>query len=374
MNASYKICQRCVMDTSAKEIIFYDDGRCSFCKNYDDNISQEIHTDLPKNFLEDFAKKIKKDGINKEYDCIIGISGGVDSSYVAYLTKKLGLRPLAIHLDNGWNSELAVSNIEKLCDQLDIDLDTKVLNWTEFKDIQKSFMYSSISNIEIPTDHAIWAAMIKTAAKFNIKYIISGSNASTESIMPESWLYTSKDSKIIRSIHKKFGTKPLKNYSYLSTFDYFDKLVLRGIKWVPILNYIDFNKAKAKQFLIDEYDWKDYGGKHFESVFTRFFHSYYLYDKFGYDLRRAYCSAEICSGQLSRQDAINELEAPPAPASLIQDDIDYVKKKLGFNDKEFEKIIINKNLDYTSYPNNEWLWSRFSKFVTYFRKKITEIH
>ena len=284
MNASYKICKRSVMDTSAKEIIFYDDGRCSFCKNYDDNISQEIHTDLPKNFLEDFAKKIKKDGINKEYDCIIGISGGVDSSYVAYLTKKLGLRPLAIHLDNGWNSELAVSNIEKLCDQLDIDLDTKVLNWTEFKDIQKSFMYSSISNIEIPTDHAIWAAMIKTAAKFNIKYIISGSNASTESIMPESWLYTSKDSKIIRSIHKKFGTKPLKNYSYLSTFDYFDKLVLRGIKWVPILNYIDFNKAKAKQFLIDEYDWKDYGGKHFESVFTRFFHSYYLYDKFGYDL------------------------------------------------------------------------------------------
>jgi len=374
MNASYKICKRCVMDTSAKEIIFYDDGRCSFCKNYDDNISQEIHTDLPKNFLEDFAKKIKKDGINKEYDCIIGISGGVDSSYVAYLTKKLGLRPLAIHLDNGWNSELAVSNIEKLCDQLDIDLDTKVLNWTEFKDIQKSFMYSSISNIEIPTDHAIWAAMIKTAAKFNIKYIISGSNASTESIMPESWLYTSKDSKIIRSIHKKFGTKPLKNYSYLSTFDYFDKLVLRGIKWVPILNYIDFNKAKAKQFLIDEYDWTDYGGKHFESVFTRFFHSYYLYDKFGYDLRRAYCSAEICSGQLSRKDAIDELDAPPASASLIKNDIDYVKKKLGFNDKEFEKIIINKNLDHTSYPNNEWLWSRFSKFVTYFRKKITEIH
>lgn len=374
MTSEYKVCERCVMDTSAKEIIFHDDGRCNFCKNYDEKISKEIHSNLDKSFLKNFAEKVKKDSIKKEYDCLIGVSGGVDSSYVAYLTKKLGLRPLAIHLDNGWNSELAVSNIEKLCEKLSIDLDTTVLDWNEFKNIQKSFMQSSISNIEIPTDHAIWAVMIKTASKYNIKYIISGSNASTESIMPDSWLYTSKDSKIIKSIYKKFTKKQLKNYPYLSIFDYIDKLLLRGIKWVPILNYMNYDKSKAKQFLIDEFGWRDYGGKHYESIFTRFFHSYYLNDKFGYDLRRAYYSAEICSEQTSREEALLELRQPPAQDDLIKNDIEYVLKKLDFSEEEFEKIISNENLDYTSYPNNKWIWDSFSKYVAYFREKITRIH
>jgi len=362
------------MDTSAKEIVFYDDGRCSFCKDFDDRISQEIHKDLPDDFLHKFAEKVKKAGKNNEYDCLIGISGGVDSSYVAYLTKELGLRPLAIHLDNGWNSELSVSNIEKLCDKLDIDLDTTVLDWNEFKDIQQSFLKSSISNVEIPTDHAIWAVLVKTAAKLNIKYIISGSNAATESIMPESWLYTSKDSKVIRSIHKKFGKRKMKSYPFLTIFDYFEKLFVRGIKWVPILNYMDFDKAKAKAFLISEYDWRDYGGKHYESIFTRFFHSYYLMEKFGYDLRRSYSSAEICSGQLSRDKAIEDLNLPSAEAGMLASDLEYVKKKLGFSDLDFDLILRAENRSFDDYPNNYKLWSALARYVRFFRKRITEIH
>jgi N-acetyl sugar amidotransferase len=372
--SNYRICNRCVMDTSATEIIFYQDGRCSFCKDFDERVSQEIHKDLPDNFLSEFAKKVKKAGKNNEYDCLIGISGGVDSSYVAHLTKELGLRPLAIHLDNGWNSELSVSNIENLCDKLDIDLETHVLNWKEFKDIQTSFLKSSISNIEIPTDHAIWAVLVKKAAKLNIKYIISGSNAATESIMPNSWLYTSKDSKVIRSIHKKFGKLRMKNYPYLTTFDYFEKLFVRGIKWVPILNYTDFDKEKAKALLVSKYDWRDYGGKHYESIFTRFFHSYYLIEKFGYDLRRAYSSAEICSGQLSRKKALEDLKKAPAETSMVKSDIEYVKKKLGFSDKDFELIIRKTNLSFEHYPNNHKIWTALARYVKYFRKRITEIH
>ena len=372
--SSYRICTRCVMDTSAEEIEFTEDGRCSFCKDFDDRISKEIHKDLPADFLDNFSERVKKAGKNREYDCVIGISGGVDSSYVAFLTKKLGLRPLAIHLDNGWNSELSVSNIEKLCDKLEIDLETIVLNWKEFKDIQVSFLKSSISNIEIPTDHAIWAVLIKTAAKLKVKYIISGSNASTESIMPESWLYNSKDSRLIRSIHKKYGKVPMNDYPYLTTFDYFDKLILRGIKWVPILNYVDFDKQKAKRFLMEEYDWRDYGGKHYESIITRFFHAYYLVQKFGYDLRRAYSSSEICSGKLSREDALDYLKDAPADPEMISSDLQYVKKKLELSDFEFDELMRKPNATFQAFPNNKRLWDLFSKSVASFRRKITEIH
>ena len=266
------------MDTSAIEIEFDNKGFCNFCNNYYENTTKDLFTDKGgEEMLKNLVKKIKYEGKNKQYDCLIGISGGVDSSYVAYLVKKVyGLRALAVHLDNGWNSELAVANVEHIVKKLGIDLSTYVLDWKEFKDLQTSFLKSSVSNIEIPTDHAIWALLIKTAAKHKIKYIIAGNNVVTESIMPESWLYGSKDSKFIKSIQKKFGNFKLKSYPSLSTFDYVDYLLIRGIRWVPILNYVNFNKNKAKELLINDLGWRDYGGKHYESIFTRFFHSYYL--------------------------------------------------------------------------------------------------
>jgi len=363
------------MDTTAVEIEFYDDGRCNFCKNYDENITRDLHDDAEGAAqLESMIQEIKRRGKNKQYDCLIGLSGGVDSSYVAYLVaRKYGLRTLAVHLDNGWNSELSVANIEKLVKTLDIDLHTHVLDWNEFRDIQASFLKSSISNVEIPTDHAIWAVLIKTAAKMNISYIIAGNNVVTESIMPESWLYGSKDSKLIRSIHKRFGEVKMRTFPYLSTFDYVQNLLVRGIRWVPILNYIDFNKAAAKQLLIDELGWRDYGGKHYESIFTRFFHAYYLPTKFGYDLRKSYNSALVCSGQITRDQALAELREAPAPAQMIAQDRAYVLKKLGLSEEQFAGILRAPNKTADDYPNNSKLWERFGGLVRWARNRIIRV-
>jgi N-acetyl sugar amidotransferase len=375
MSQEIRVCRRCVMDSTAIEIEFFDDGRCTFCRNYDENITRDLFDDdegAAK--LEALVVEIRRRGKGRRYDCLIGLSGGVDSSYVAYLVaRKYGLRALAVHLDNGWNSELSVANIEKLVKTLAIDLYTHVLDWNEFKDIQVSFLKSSISNIEIPTDHSIWAILIKTAAKMNIPYIIAGNNVVTESIMPKSWLYGSKDSRLIRSIHKRFGNRRLRTYPYLSIPDYVYQLLLRWKRWIPILNYIDFNKAIAKQFLIDELGWRDYGGKHYESIFTRFFHADYLPTKFGFDLRKAYNSALICSGQITREQALEELRQPPAPADRIAQDRAYVLKKLGLGSEEFEAILRAPNKEAGDYPNNSALWNRFGKFVRWARNRITRV-
>lgn len=375
MNSTIKACSRCVMDSTAKEISFDSKGECNFCKHYDNVENTEVFSDKGgQEKLDLLISQIKKKGKNKKYDVLIGLSGGVDSSYVAYLLKKkYNLRALAIHLDNGWNTELAVANVEQIVKRLDIDLITKVLDWEEFRDIQSSFLKSSISNIEIPTDHAIWATLIKTAGKHGISYIVAGNNVVTEAIMPESWLYGSKDSKLIRSIHKKFGKIKMKTYPFLTTFDFFQYLLLRNIRWVPILNYIPFVKEDAKKLLIDELGWRDYGGKHYENIFTRFFHAYYLPEKFGYDLRKSYLSALICSGQMTREDAVKELNNPPASKSLLNQDRDYVIKKLLLNNNEFDEIINNPNKDYTDYPNNESLWQKFDWFVKIARKRITRV-
>jgi N-acetyl sugar amidotransferase len=370
-----KICSRCVMDTTATEIIFDDKGICNFCRQYDNLASKDLYVDeVSKDRLNILIEKIKKDGKNKQYDVLIGISGGVDSSYVAYLVKKVyGLRVLAIHLDNGWNSELAVANVENIVKKLDIDLSTYVLDWKEFKDIQTAFLKSSVSNIEIPTDHAIWALLIKTASEHKIPYIIAGNNVVTESIMPASWLYGSKDSKFIKAIHKQFGKVKPKTYPSLTTFDYINYLLLKGIRWVPILNYIDYNKKYAKQLLIDELDWRDYGGKHYESIFTRFFHSYFLPVKFGYDLRKSYLSALVCSGQMSRTEALEELKQPPIDKNILEEDKVYVLKKLGLTESEFEAILNNPNKKFSDFPNNDFLWKNFDFFIKIARKIITRV-
>ena len=368
-------CTRCVMDTTAEEIIFDEAGVCNFCKHYDEVSTKDLYSDEEgEQKLNLLIKQIKEKGKNNKYDCLIGLSGGVDSSYVAYLVKKrYGLRALAIHLDNGWNSELAVANVEQIVKRLEIDLSTYVLDWREFKDIQTSFLKSSVSNIEIPTDHAIWAILIKTAGKMGIPYIIAGNNVVTESIMPESWLYGSKDSKFIKSIHKKFGKVKLKTYPSLTTLDYVNYLLFKGIRWVPILNYIPFVKNDAKKTLMDELGWRDYGGKHYESIFTRFFHAFYLPEKFGYDLRKSYLSALICSGQMSREDALEEIVKPPAPETLLTQDRDYVIKKLGISEEEFKKIIDSPNKEFSDYPNNDSLWRSFNWFVRLARQRITRV-
>lgn len=363
------------MDETAIEISFDENGVCNFCHNYDNVLVNEIFSNKGgEEKIEKLISEIKEKGKNSDYDCLIGLSGGVDSSYVAYLVrKKYGLRVYAVHLDNGWNTELAVANVEQIVKRLDIDLQTYVLDWKEFRDIQLSFIKSSISNIEIPTDHAIWALLIKTAGKMKIPYIIAGNNVVTESIMPESWLYGSKDSKLIKSIHKKFGKVKMKSFPSLSTLDYVDYLLFRGIRWVPILNYVNFNKAEAKQLLMNELGWRDYGGKHYESIFTRFFHAYYLPEKFGYDLRKSYLSALVCSGQITREEALEEINNPPAPKEMLINDREYVIKKLGISEEEFDLILKSPNKTFADYPNNDDLWKRFNNIIKIARKRITRV-
>ena len=363
------------MDSTAPEIEFDENGVCTFCHYYENFIVKDLHSNKDgQKRLAKLISEIKEKGKNQQYDCLIGISGGVDSSYVAYLIKKVyGLRALAIHLDNGWNTELSVKNVEQIVKQLEIDLQTYVINWNEFKDIQISFLKSSISNIEIPTDHAIWATLIRTASKMKISYIIAGNNIVTESIMPQSWLYGSKDSKLIKSIHRKFGKVKIKTYPSLSTINYVYYLLIKGIRWIPILNYVPYIKSDAKELLMNELGWRDYGGKHYESVFTRFFHAYYLPEKFGYDLRKPYLSALICSGQITRNEALEEIVKPPATKDLIDQDREYVIKKLGLSVEEFNQIMKAPNKTYKDYPNNEKIWQRFDWFVKYARQRIIRV-
>jgi len=345
------------MDTSDPDIEFDDHGVCNHCTNYDYVAATVVFRgDEGKLKLQKLTQCIKKEGLNKQYDCIIGLSGGVDSSLVAYYVKQLGLRPLAITLDNGWNSELAVANIEQIVKKLDFDLFTYVIDWEEFRDIQVSFFKSSISNIEIPTDHAIWALIVKSATKRGIKYFISGSNLATEGILPSSWGYDTLDLRFIRAIQHKFGTVKLRSFPQLGFFSKLYYIYLKRLRVIPLLNYMDYNREEGKRLLEREIGWRDYGGKHYESVFTRFFQGYILPRKFGIDKRRAHLSSMICSGQMKRSEALEIITHDPYPGvEMMREDREYVIKKLGLSEAEFEQMMAAPVKSYRDYPNDDAL-------------------
>ena len=350
-----KICTRCVMDTSDPEISFDNSGLCNHCQRYDlmvKDIVSKADKGERKDQLAAAVDAIKERGRGKDYDCIMGLSGGVDSSYVAYMAKKMGLRPLAVHFDSGWNSELAVNNIENIVKKLNIDLHTHVVDWEEMRDLQLAFFKASVANCDIPTDHAFPAILYREAAKHGIKYILSGSNYATEFILPSSWGYQSGDLRHLKDIHKKFGSRRLKNYP---TIGFFSQYVwypyIRGIKTFKLLNFIPYNKFEAKKIIINELGWRDYGGKHYESVFTRFFQGYYLPTKFGYDKRRAHLSSLINSGQLSRDEALAELDNPTYDLQLQSEDKAFVAKKLGVSVTELDEIFKRPNKEYSEYAS-----------------------
>lgn len=353
-----KVCARCVMDISDPDIQFDENGLCNHCRRYKKIMDKGYSDKEKEQKLKRLVDKIKRAGRNKEYDCIIGVSGGVDSTTVAYtVKKKLGLRPLAVHLDNGWDSELSVKNIERICNVLDIDLYTHVLDWEEFKDLQLSFLKSSFINIEMPTDHAIMAALFQVANKKDIRYIISGSNLMTEGIMPSKWVYDIKDWKFIKGIQKKLGTMKLKRFLHYSLLDLFYYLFIKRIKFVTVLDYINYNKKEAMALIQKELGWRDYGGKHYESIFTRFYQGYILPRKFKIDKRRAHLSTLICSGQMTRDEALKELSNGTYPSQgMMTEDKEYVIKKFGFSQQEFENIMSLPVKSFKEYPNNHfWL-------------------
>ncbi len=349
----YRICTRCIMDTSDPEITFNEQGVCNHCVRYDNELHKRVFIgEVADVKLKNVVSKIKKHGKGKEYDCIIGVSGGVDSTYVAYLTKQLGIKPLAIHFDNGWNSELAVSNIEKTLERLDIDLYTYVIDWEEFKDLQLSFLRASTPDGEIPTDHAINALLFREANKRGIKYIINGMNFASESLSVPSWAYGHSDWKFIKSVHKKFGTVQLKNYPKFNFFNLFYWNVIKQIKVVSILNYVEYKKDAVMKILQDELGWIYYGGKHYESVYTRFYQGYILPKKFGIDKRRGHLSDLINSGQITRDHALQQMETEAYDEKLFRQDMDFVIKKFELDDASFNSIMNLPKKTFRDYPNN----------------------
>ncbi|MFZ2491239.1 MAG: N-acetyl sugar amidotransferase [Thermoanaerobaculia bacterium] len=362
MTRDYQICTRCIMDTSDADIVFDERGVCHHCEAYDRRASAELFDkDVRDAKLAALVAEIKLAGKGHDYDCLIGVSGGVDSTMVAVKVKELGLRPLALHVDNGWNSELAVKNIEVTLKKLGIDLYTIVLDWEEFRDLQLAFLRSGVANIEIPTDHALSSLLFRTAAEKGIKYIITGANVVSEATMPTSWMHDSRDMKLIKAIHRKFAARPLKTYPACSLARYAWYIVLRGIKYVPILNYMEFHKNDAKAFIQRELGWRDYGGKHFESVFTRFFQGYILPEKFNMDKRRPHLSSLICSGQMSRDEALEEMKNPPYPPDLFREDYDLFVKKMRLTPDEFDDIMKTPPRRYSDYAqafyfrNKSWI-------------------
>jgi len=350
----YQICTSCVMDTTDEEIYFNVDGICNHCIDFETlQKLQILKGDEGRRALDTYVSKIKADGKGNAYDCIIGLSGGVDSSYVANRVIELGLRPLAVHVDTGWNSELAVSNIEKIVHALNIDLFTAVIDWDEMRDLQLAFLKSGVANCDVPQDHAFVAVLFKLAAKKGIRWVISGHNLQTESILPESWGYISIDAKHLTSIQKRFGTRRLKSFPIYSLFEYtFWWPYVRKIKILKILNFEDYRKDQVKQFLTQRFGWRDYGGKHYESRFTKFFQSYYLPTKFGYDKRRAHMASLVVSGEITRQQALEELEKPPFDVYEAQQDKLYVAKKLGVSPTEFDAILVGPRKSHLDYPSN----------------------
>lgn len=353
--SSYQICSKCIMDTSDIDIYFDKDGVCNHCYLFDETM-KKIKKDIPnkKDVLEQLIQKIKKEGKNKEYDCIAGVSGGVDSSYVIYKLKKLGLRTLVVHMDNGWDSELAVKNIENIVSKLDYDLYTNVLDWEEFKSLQVAYLKASVLDLEALSDHAIYATLYQQASKRNIKYIISGTNFATEAILPRSWNYNHKltDVRNIKGIYKVLLSKKIHSFPTISFFRYLFLTYIKKIKNISLLNYLDYDKEKAKSIIINELGWKDYGGKHHESIITRFYQGYILPEKFKIDKRRAHLSNLIVAGQLSREQALEEIKKPTYDPLTIQQDLEYVPKKLGLTKKEFEDIMKLPIKSHLDYPNN----------------------
>lgn len=348
----YQMCSHCVMDTSDPEIVFDEQGVCNHCKGAGKKL-REVE-EKRKNFdVAAFGAEVKNSGKGKKYDCIVGISGGVDSCYVMYKVKEMGLRPLAVHIDNGWDSELAVQNIKRLLEKLDIDLYTYVVDWQEFRSLQLAFFRASTPDCEIPTDHMIFPVLGMMAHKYKCRYIITGHNNASESILPRSWSQGHFDWHYIRAVYRMYGDDAGK----LKTFPHFDRpdydYFMRKFVWFNLLDYIDYNKEEKKKFLQENYGWRDYSGKHYESFYTRFYQTYIMPVKFGYDKRRMHLSSLIVAGQLSREEALETLGELPYDESTIERDIEYFLEKMQISRDEFDRIMKEKPRCYQDYPNNE---------------------
>lgn len=347
------------MDTSDPTISFDERGWCDFCRNFETNLKPNWHPgERGIREITPLIEKIKQEGKGRDHDCLIGISGGLDSSYVTYIAKeKFGLRPLMFHCDAGWNSDLGVSNIQKIIEGLHLDLVTEVVNWEEMKDLQRAFFQSQVPFVDTPQDLALFSAIYNFAAKNGFKYVITGGNNSTECVREcLEWTYFSTDMRHVRDVHRKFGTRPLKTFPTCDILKY--KTWYRwgkGIRVIKLLDSVPYIKKDAIRELNEKFGWQPYPQKHYESRFTRFFESYWTPKKHGYDKRRAYMSSEILTGQMTREQALDRISRPELDEETMQREFEYVAKKLGWTVAEFEAIFRGENKTFRDYKNNFFL-------------------
>ncbi|EBI5845851.1 N-acetyl sugar amidotransferase [Salmonella enterica] len=359
-NKNYQICSRCIMDTTDPNIIFDDKGECDYCSNYENNILPTWKKGSSSEyFLSEIASKIKADAKNSDFDCIIGLSGGLDSSYAAYIAKeKMGLRPLLFHVDAGWNTDQAVGNIEKLIEGLGLDLYTEVVNWEEMKDLQLSFLKSGIPDQDLVQDASFFSALYKFARQHRIKHVITGSNYSTECCRePEEWGgYLGIDTLLFNDIHKKFGTRQLKSFPLVDILVYklFYQKIL-GMKVHHPLNLVPFNKKNAENELKEKFGWQPFQHKHHESRFTRFYEDYWLPRRFGFEKRRAHFSSLIMTGQMTREEALERISKPEMDEHFLKQEFEFVAHKLGITVDELQQLFDMPKKTYKDYKNKRWL-------------------
>ncbi|MBV9551134.1 MAG: N-acetyl sugar amidotransferase [Alphaproteobacteria bacterium] len=357
----YQLCTNCVMDTTDSKIVFDEKGVCDHCNTFYRDVLPNWHTgERGQKELDALVARIRQDGKNRDFDCIIGMSGGIDSSYLLYLAReKMGLRPLVFHVDAGWNSQEAVNNIERLVDKLGLDLFTEVIDWEEIKDLQLAFFKSGVPHIDVPQDHAFFATMYKFARQHGIKYILTGANLSTECIRnPLEWMYYQSDSIQLRDIHSRFGSRKLKNYPITSIL--YHKVWLpyvKGIRVVRPLNYVPYIKQEAMKLLQEKFGWQPYPQKHFESRFTRFYEGFWLPTRFGYDTRKVQFSSLIVTGQMTRDEALAKLQEAPLDADAVRQEFEYVATKLGISTAELQACLEMPRKTYRDYKSQESVYS-----------------
>lgn len=342
---NYQQCTRCVMDTTSSLIVFDEKGVCNFCKDYETSLQDEVYKYSPaqhQQILKEKIEKIKEEGKANKYDCILGISGGVDSSYLCILAKEWGLRPLVVHFDNGWNRELAVTNINNVITKTGFDLYTYVINWEQFKDLQIAYFKASVLDIEVPNDQLIFAVLFKVAQEKGIKNIISGNNIFTEQILPNDWAFKHKlDATNLKNIHAKFGKVDISDFPTLGINDR-NKYSLLGYKMHTVFEHIPYEHAKIKKRLVEEFNYVFYECKHFESVFTRFYQGHILPKKWDIDKRKAHLSCLIMCNAITREEAMETISHPPYSVEKQLRDKAYVLKKWGMTEEEFDFILSQK--------------------------------
>jgi N-acetyl sugar amidotransferase len=357
----YRQCAVTVMDNIADPDISFDDrGISNYYYSYKKIENEEAgKVEDRERLLTDMIRQIKEEGKGKPYDCITGVSGGVDSSYLILMAKKWGLRPLIVHFDNGWNTEIAVKNINSIIESTGFNLYTIVVNWEEFRDIQLSYIKAGVVDWEVPTDHAIAATWYKLAKKYNIRTILSGNNVVTEAIMPAAWIHNKSDYVNLINIHTRFGSIPIKTYPVFGFWQQYFQGTLRGVRAVKPLNLIPYDKKEAKETIKKEFGWVDYGGKHYESVYTKFYQAYVLPRKFHIDKRKPHLTNLILSGQMTKNEALEELRQPLYTAVELEQEKEYVLKKLGIDQEAFEKYMNQPRVEHEYYGTQQFITERY---------------